>query len=60
LRGHTGSAYGLYSAMFFNPKKKYGFVVITNGCLPDAQPGMRSVQKKSMLILYNNHIGKFK
>jgi CubicO group peptidase (beta-lactamase class C family) len=60
LRGHTGSAYGLYSAMFFNPKKKYGFVVITNGCLPDAQPGMRSVQKKSMLILYNNLIGKFK
>jgi CubicO group peptidase (beta-lactamase class C family) len=56
LKGHTGSAYGLYSAMFFNPKKKYGFVVITNGCLPDAQPGMRSVQKKSMLILYNNLI----
>ncbi|WP_293947351.1 MULTISPECIES: serine hydrolase domain-containing protein [unclassified Sphingobacterium] len=36
LTGHTGSAYGLYSAMFFNPAKKYGFVVITNGCnIPD-------------------------
>ncbi|WP_276496626.1 serine hydrolase domain-containing protein [Pontibacter litorisediminis] len=32
LKGHTGVAYGLYSAMFFHPKEKYGFVVITNGC----------------------------
>ena len=31
LVGHTGSAYGLYSTMFFNPKKKFGFVIITNG-----------------------------
>ncbi|HZW19472.1 MAG TPA: serine hydrolase domain-containing protein [Luteimonas sp.] len=31
LTGHTGSAYGLYSSMFFDPEKKYGFVVITNG-----------------------------
>ena len=32
--GHTGGAYGLYSSMFFNPKDKFGVVVITNGCLP--------------------------
>lgn len=31
LVGHTGGAYGLRSAMFFNPEKKYGFVVISNG-----------------------------
>jgi len=31
LIGHTGSAYGLYSTMFFNPKQKFGFVIITNG-----------------------------
>ena len=37
LTGHTGSAYGLYSAMFFCPKEKFGFVVITNGCsAPDS------------------------
>lgn len=29
--GHTGSAYGLYSSMFFDAQRKYGFVVITNG-----------------------------
>jgi CubicO group peptidase (beta-lactamase class C family) len=31
MTGHTGSAYGLYSGMFFNPKEKFGIVIITNG-----------------------------
>jgi CubicO group peptidase (beta-lactamase class C family) len=31
LTGHTGSAYGLYSSMFFDGERKYGFVVIANG-----------------------------
>lgn len=31
LTGHTGSAYGLYSSMYFNAQDGYGFVVITNG-----------------------------
>ncbi len=33
LTGHTGGAYGMRSAMFFNPEKKYGFVVISSGAL---------------------------
>lgn len=32
LVGHTGGAYGLRSAMFFNPEKKYGLVMICSGC----------------------------
>lgn len=31
LVGHTGGAYGLRSAMFFDPVAKYGYVVICNG-----------------------------
>ena len=31
LTGHTGSAYGLYSWMYFDAPRGYGFVVITNG-----------------------------
>lgn len=31
LVGHTGGAYGLCSAMFFNPAEKYGFTVICSG-----------------------------
>lgn len=32
LIGHNGTAYGVYSEMFFNPEKKFGFVIICNGC----------------------------
>lgn len=31
MKGHTGSAYGLFSTMFFQRKKKFGIVAITNG-----------------------------
>ena len=56
LKGHTGTAYGLYSAMFFDPEKKFGFVVITNGCLPDNSPDIRPLLRKSMAILYKHII----
>jgi len=58
LKGHTGSAYGLYSAMFFDPQDKFGFVVITNGCIPDNQSDIRNVLSRSIVILYNNIIKK--
>jgi len=29
--GHSGSAYGLFSDLYFDPKGKYGFIFITNG-----------------------------
>ncbi|TCS85081.1 CubicO group peptidase (beta-lactamase class C family) [Anseongella ginsenosidimutans] len=32
LVGHEGIAYGLYSAMYFQPEEHFGIVVITNGC----------------------------
>jgi len=45
--GHTGSAYGLYSMMFFQPKEKFGIVAITNGCNRDSDvefnPGLKAV-----------------
>ncbi|MCR5002989.1 MAG: beta-lactamase family protein [Bacteroidales bacterium] len=31
LTGHTGGAYGLRSAMYFNAEEDYGFIVISNG-----------------------------
>lgn len=34
LIGHTGGAYGLQSAMFFEPDKKFGVVMMTNGASP--------------------------
>ncbi|PWS28723.1 serine hydrolase [Pedobacter yonginense] len=56
LKGHTGSAYGLYSAMFFNPKEKYGIVVITNGCNPIYTNGYCDLIQASVNSLYNNLI----
>lgn len=58
LIGHTGSAYGLYSCFYFNPKKKYGFVVITNGCLPGLVDGTRPIHKKAIPVLHTSFINR--
>jgi CubicO group peptidase (beta-lactamase class C family) len=54
--GHTGSAYGLYSAMFFNAKKKFGIVVICNGCGPAYDTGFNAVIKSAVNTLYDAFI----
>ena len=54
--GHTGSAYGLYSAMFFNVKKKFGIVVITNGCGSYFDSGFNEVIKKAVNTLHEAFI----
>lgn len=56
LVGHTGSAYGLFSAMFFDPIKKYGIVVISNGCDPKYKGGYNQVIKRTVNVLYDNLI----
>ena len=59
LVGHTGSASGLYSTMFFNPDKKFGMVLISTGSLPDDHEGavrFRKVLSEGMNILYRNFI----
>ena len=56
MKGHTGSAYGLYSGMFFHPKEKFGIVVITNGCKPGYSDGMNTVIRKTITCLYDSFI----
>lgn len=56
MKGHTGSAYGLYSGMFFQPKEKFGFVVINNGCGPKFESGFNALIKKTINCLYENFI----
>ncbi|MGN0003544.1 MAG: serine hydrolase domain-containing protein [Sphingobacterium composti] len=56
LVGHTGSAYGLYSSMFFNPKEKYGIVVITNGCVPTYKDGHVALTSDVINMLYEKLI----
>jgi CubicO group peptidase (beta-lactamase class C family) len=54
LTGHTGSAYGLYSSMFFDPKEKFGIVVITNGCNPIYNDGNVAAIAATVNALYKN------
>jgi len=58
LKGHTGSAYGLYSAMFFDSKKKFGIVVISNGCYPGNTGPFNTVLKTVVNALYEGFIAK--
>lgn len=58
LVGHTGSAYGLYSALFFNPDEKFGFVVISNGCDPIEEEGYIRVIRRAIQILHEEWIVK--
>ncbi len=53
LKGHTGSAYGLYSAMFFQPKEKFGIVVISNGCDQSYTNGFNSLIQNTVNCLYS-------
>lgn len=52
MKGHTGSAYGLYSIMFFQPHEKFGMVAITNGCNVGYDDGFNVATKAVENILY--------
>ena len=54
LTGHTGSAYGLYSTMFFSKKKGFGIVIITNGCNPTYTDGFPDFSRAAINCVYNN------
>ena len=58
IKGHTGAAYGLFSAMFFHSKEKFGIVVITNGCDPAYADGYNVVIRKAINCLYDSFIRK--
>ncbi|NCU04329.1 MAG: beta-lactamase family protein [Chitinophagaceae bacterium] len=58
MKGHTGSAYGLFSAMFFHPEEEFGFVVITNGCTGAYTDGMNTVMRSTINCLYDAFIAK--
>lgn len=59
LIGHTGSAYGLFSSMFFEPKKKFGIVVICNGCEEDYTNGFITTTSKVINALYENIVKEY-
>ncbi len=52
LKGHTGSAYGLSSMMFFHPEEKFGLVLICNGSRPTYSEGYHEFLKKCARLLF--------
>lgn len=56
--GHTGSAYGLFSSMFFNREENFGFVVITNGSRRATDHGMSAVLRAVNGALHDHFIKK--
>lgn len=58
LTGHTGSAYGLYSSMFFDPAQKYGIVAITNGCKDCLDSPHNKLLQEVTRLLYTGFIAK--
>lgn len=55
LIGMNGANHGIHSSMYFHPEKKYGFVVICNGCNSKtyADSGLNN---KIIRMLYNSII----
>lgn len=58
MTGHTGSAYGVYSIMFFNQKKDFGVVAIVNGSSTAGKytQGLRTIMYRSINSLYGDLI----
>ncbi|WP_262247318.1 serine hydrolase domain-containing protein [Parapedobacter soli] len=56
MKGHTGSAYGLNSAMFFQPQEKFGFVVIINGCRTSYTDDFPDIHRDLINCLYRHFV----
>ena len=56
MKGHTGSAYGLNSAMFFQPQEKFGFVVIINGSRTTYTDGFPDIHRDLIDCLYRHFV----
>lgn len=54
LRGMTGGSHGIHSLMFFEPEKKFGFVVICNGCICGGNGGKMNYE--IVRLLYKHFI----
>lgn len=56
MKGHTGLAYGLNSAMFFQPQEKFGFVVIINGSRTTYTDDFPDISRDLINCLYRHFV----
>lgn len=56
MTGHTGSAQGLFSSMFFNRDQNFGIVVITNGSKRGTDQGINALIRAMNIYLYEQFV----
>lgn len=56
--GHTGSAYGVYTSMFWDKDRKFGFVVMTNGCNGRYDNNFMSIHRECAAAMYKYFIAE--
>ncbi|MBM3412993.1 MAG: beta-lactamase family protein [Bacteroidetes bacterium] len=56
LTGHTGSAYGLNSALFFDPITKNGMIIICNGSRESDKEGYPLIIRETIRVLYEEFL----
>ncbi|MBQ5828010.1 MAG: beta-lactamase family protein, partial [Bacteroidales bacterium] len=50
--GHTGSAYGVYTSMFWDKDRNFGFIVMTNGCNRREDNNFMSIHRESVAAMH--------
>jgi hypothetical protein len=56
--GHTGSAYGVYTSMFWDKERKFGFIVMTNGCNGREENNFMAIHRDCVGAMYKHFIAE--
>ncbi|MBR2477246.1 MAG: beta-lactamase family protein [Bacteroidales bacterium] len=56
--GHTGSAYGVYTSMFWDKDRNFGFVVMTNGCNGRYDNNFMAIHRECVAAMYKYFVQK--
>ena len=56
MKGHTGGAYGVLTAMFWQPDENWGLIIMTNGCNERRDHNFMSIHRDAAKVLYDNWI----
>lgn len=56
--GHTGSAYGVYTSMFWNKERDFGFIVMTNGCNRREENNFMAIHRDCVAAMYKHFIAE--
>ena len=56
--GHTGGAYGVYTSMFWDKDRKFGFIVMTNGCNGREENNFMAIHRDCVGAMYKHFIAE--